>query len=145
MDFSVVNGAFAYPSVEIRKNFYRRTGGSIGLDGSLLMEGEFVYVLPWSSYGMKGPIVQIDYFHGWQRHRAVAVTYEDEDGSDDEVHDIDMINAAIGFTATRVCHLQKRYRAIQSRKVRLTLALSLLRLLPHTVGGHIAQFLCKKD
>ena len=83
----------------------------IGYDGSLLWDGDVVYVLTWQRMRLASPIQVIDYFHGVINGLAMAQM------ADEDEHDILAYNMIAleypGMVATRIQHLQRRWKRAQ--------------------------------
>ena len=75
---------------------------TIGFDGSLVHNGDYVYVLP------LGEVMQIDYFHGCNCNGSPVCQMMDEDESDFVASEL--IALQRGFVANRIINVQRRWR-----------------------------------
>ena len=76
----------------------------IGYDGSIVNDGDFVYILDVVAFG-ENPVQEIDYFHGLVAGVPLAQMV---DGS--EISASDMIGLQNGFTAIRMRNFQRRWK-----------------------------------
>ena len=83
---------------------------TVGFDGSLVNDGDFVYVLGFFSRYGESPIQQIDYFHVLVN--GIPMAYMVDETYISAVH---MISIAKGFTVQRIINLQRRWRLRRSR------------------------------
>ena len=78
----------------------------IGYDGSIVNDGDFVYILDAVAFG-ENPIQEIDYFHGFSINPNVPMAQMVDD-SDNLASD--MIGLENGFTAIRIRNFQRRWK-----------------------------------
>ena len=81
-----------------------RRGIQIGYDGSIVNDGDFVYILDAVAFG-ENPIQEIDYFHGLIADVPMAQMVDDSD-----ILASDMIGLQNGFTAIRIRNFQRRWK-----------------------------------
>ena len=84
---------------------------AIGCDGSLVADGDYVYVLP------LGEVMQIDYFHGCidENHNGIPIPVcQVRDDSESNFLASELISLR-GFVAIRIINLQRRWRQRQLR------------------------------
>ena len=85
---------------------------TVGFDGSLVNDGDFVYVPGFlETYG-ESPIQQIDYIHMAYKVDGIPLAYMVDKTYISAVH---MISIAKGFTVQRIANLQRRWRLRRSR------------------------------
>ena len=91
--------------------FLFRKGIQLGFDGSLVDDGDRVYVLGINSQWGEHPVQQIDYFHGMVGGAPIAKMMDDSYCS--ATH---MIALQRGFTAIRITNVQRRWRQFRARR-----------------------------
>ena len=84
---------------------------TIGFDGSLVHDGDYVYVLP------LGEVMQIDYFHGCNCNGSPVCQMMGEDESDFVASEL--IALQRGFVANRIINVQRRWRRLRAESLRL--------------------------
>ena len=84
-----------------------KEGIHIGYDGSILDDGDRVYILGVVDQQKKNPIQKIDYFHGFNTERDIAQLLNKDMG---DFVGSSMINMAHGFTVIRIKNIQRRWR-----------------------------------
>ena len=93
--------------------FLFRKGIQLGFDGSLVDDGDWVYVLGIHSQWEEHTVQQIDYFHGMVGGAPIAQMTDESDCS--ATH---MIALQLGFTAIRITNVQRRWRQIRALRYR---------------------------
>ena len=90
-----------------RRCLYDR-GIQLGVDGSLLQDGMWVYVPQSRLYNFVNPMQQVDYFHGLtpSQQNAVFQTTPDEH----DLLDVQALNPKVGVVACRICRIQRRWK-----------------------------------
>ena len=83
-----------------------RRGIQIGYDGSIVNDGDFVYILDAVAFG-ENPIQEIDYFHGFSINPNVPMAQMVDDS---DILASDMIGLQNGFTAIRMRNFQRRWK-----------------------------------
>ena len=125
-----------------------KKGIQVGYDGSLLDDGDCVYLLD-VVYQQKGnPIQRIDYFHGFDTKRDEPIAQLFNEGMGD-FGSSRMINLTYGFTVTRIKNFQRRWRRWRLKRIRIVFRSlitatghnrGIFRL--HTVSNSLEDFIC---
>ena len=92
-----------------------KEGIQIGYDGSILDDGDRVYLLGVVDQQKKNPIQKIDYFYGFHTERDEPIAQLLNKDMGDFVASR-MINRTRGFTVIRIKNIQRRFRKLKEKR-----------------------------